>query len=350
MESQARTPSDPVNTLTAMQTEPWEYDFFQALRRIECESPELPRFGHSLRLADDPLRLGQQPDCAFAPSTLASMSAAEEGKAARLEQFFFGLGGPNGPLPLHITEYVRERQRNNGDSASKRFLDIFHHRLLSLFYRAWAEAQPTVSHDRPDDDYWAARLAALSGRGMPSLLEQGLIPDTAKLHYSGHLAAQTRYPDGLRAILADYFGLPVEIEEYVGQWLELPERSRLGVSGRQLGVDFCIGSHVWDRQHKFRIRLGPLKLDDYMGMLPDGDSFKALVAWVAEYLGHELDWDLNLILAQPEVPLLQLDGRQRLGFNTWLGQPKTDAKDLILARHYAEQATSAQPSRSREHG
>jgi type VI secretion system protein ImpH len=359
MESQARPSSDAVSTLTEMQHEPWEYDFFQALRRIECESPQLPRLGHSLRLIDDPLRLGQQPDCAFAPSTLAALTPAEDGKPARLEQFFFGLGGPNGPLPLHLTEYVRERQRNNADSTSKRFLDIFHHRLLSLFYRAWAEARPTVSHDRPDDDYWSARLAALSGRGMPSLLDQGLIPDAAKLHFSGHLSAQTRYPDGLKAILEDYFGLPVEIEEYVGQWLELPERSRVAVSANQLGVDFCLGSHVWDRQHKFRIRLGPLKLDAYMGMLPDGVAFRHLVAWVAEYLGHELDWDLNLILEQLQIPRLQLNGQFRLGFNTWLGQPAEDARDLILARHYADLASpmetpSATPSdndaRSTEHG
>ncbi|KGE66456.1 MULTISPECIES: type VI secretion system baseplate subunit TssG [Pseudomonas] len=347
MESQARTASDPVNTLDAMHQEPWEYDFFQALRRIECESPELPRLGHSLRLADDPLRLGQQADCTFAPATLASVDPGGEGKPARLEQFFFGLGGPNGPLPLHITEYVRERQRNNADSTSKQFLDVFHHRLLSLFYRAWAEARPTVSHDRPDDDYWSARLAALSGRGMPSLLNQGLIPDTAKLHYSGHLSAQTRYPDGLKAILSEYFGLPVEIEEYVGQWLELPERSRVNVSANRLGLDFCLGSFVWDRQHKFRIRLGPLTLDDYMGMLPGHPPFNELVAWVAEYLGHELDWDLNLVLQQPEVPALQLNGQFRLGFNTWLGKPEHDANDLILARHYADHATT---SRNPEHG
>ena len=148
--------------------------------------------------------------------------------------------------------------------------------------------------------------------GMPSLLNQGLIPDTAKLHYSGHLSAQTRYPDGLKAILSEYFGLPVAIEEYVGQWLELPERSRVGVSANQLGVDFCLGSHVWDRQHKFRIRLGPLTLDDYMGMLPGHQPFNELVAWVAEYLGHELDWDLNLVLQQPEVPALQLNGNRVL--------------------------------------
>nr|WP_314577203.1 type VI secretion system baseplate subunit TssG [uncultured Pseudomonas sp.] len=344
MESSARPAPNVVSALTDIHETPWEFDFFHALRRIECESPQLPRIGRSLRLADDPLRLGQQPDCAFAPSTLAALTLAHDGKVARFEQFFFGLGGPNGPLPLHLTEYIRERQRNHNDSTSKRFLDVFHHRLLSLFYRAWAEARPAVSHDRPDDDYWSARLAAFSGRGMPSLLGQSLIPDTAKLHFSGHLAAQTRYPDGLKAILEDYFGLPVEIEEFVGQWLALPECSRLSVGANQLGIDFCLGSHVWDRQHKFRIRLGPLKLDEYMGMLPDGEPFRHLVAWVAEYLGHELDWDLSLVLQQPHIPRLQLNGQFRLGFNTWLGPPSEDAGDLILARHYADHASSSEPS------
>lgn len=330
-----------MSTLEDMQEQPWKYDFFQAMRLIESSAPHLPRVGHSLRLGDDPVRLGQQLECTFAPSSLASLTPMEAHTAPRLEQLFFGLGGPNGPLPLHITEYLRDRQRNHGDHASKRFLDVFHHRLLSLFYRAWAEARPTVGHDRPDDDYWAARLGALSGRGMSSLLNQSVIPDVAKLHFTGHLSAQTRYPDGLKAILSDYFGLPVAIEEYIGQWLELPDRSRLGVNAHQLGIDLCLGRHVWDRQHAFRIRLGPLTLDEYMGMLPDGAPFQHLAAWVAEYLGYELDWDLNLVLQQREVPAFKLNGACRLGFNIWLGQPKTDAGDLILKRQNADGTASS---------
>lgn len=337
-----------MNTLESMQAEPWQYDFFQALRRLEAENPELPRFGHSLRLADEPVRLGQRLDCAFAPATLASVTPADEHLPARLEQFFFGLGGPNGPLPLHLTEYMRERQRNQADPTNKRFLDIFHHRLLSLFYRAWAEARPTVSHDRPEDDYWAARLAALSGRGQPALQGQGPLPDTAKLHYSGHLAAQTRYPDGLCGILTSYFGVPVRLEEYVGQWLELPERSQLGVRANRLGVDLCLGRHVWDRQHKFRLCLGPLSLEQYHALLPGGQAFVELVAWVAEYLGQELDWDIQLTLKREQVPALQLNAGRRLGFDTWTSPPRHDASDLKLAHHYATLPVPA--TRSQDHG
>ncbi|WCX36041.1 type VI secretion system baseplate subunit TssG [Pseudomonas aeruginosa] len=335
MAGEAGQPSEPLNLLAGMAAAPWDYDFFQALRRIECESPQLPRLGHSVRLADDPLHLGQKPDCTFAPSTLASVSQAGTAAVPRLDQFFFGLTGPNGPLPLHLTEYARERQRNVNDATFKRFMDVFHHRLLTLFYRAWAEARPEISHDRIDDDYWSARLAALSGRGMPSLRGREPLADTARYYYTGHLAAQTRYPDGLRVILAEYFEVPVAVEEYVGQWLELPERSRLGVDSTSLGMDVCLGTHVWDRQHKFRLRLGPLDLDQYQRFLPDGDHFVELAAWVAEYLGEELDWDVNLVLQRHEVPPLGLQGGGRLGFNTWLGDPGQDARDLLLARQYA---------------
>lgn len=346
MAGEPRTPSEPLNSLAAMAAEPWDYDFFQALRRIECEAPERPRIGHSLRLADDPLRLGQKPDCGFAPATLASVEPGRDGGPARLEQFFFGLTGPNGPLPLHLTEYARERQRNAGDATLKRFFDVFNHRLLTLFYRAWAESRPTVSHDRPDDDYWSARLGALSGRGMPSLLGRGPIADSARYHFTGHLAAQTRYPDGLRAILSAYFELPVAIEEYVGQWLQLPEYSRLGRAASTLGQDICLGTHVWDRQHKFLIRLGPLALEQYLRLLPGQELFGELAAWVAEYQGEELDWEVNLVLRRSEVPPLRLEGNDRLGFNTWLGTPERDAGDLLLARHYASDFSRSQESKA----
>src|SRR5262249_57140253 len=97
--------------------------------------------------------------------------AAFEGEAgpAPMVQRVVGLFGPNGALPIHLTDWARDRARNSGDSAFVRFLDIFHHRMLALFYRAWAQAQPAVSVDRPRQDYFGRRLAALCGLGAPSL-------------------------------------------------------------------------------------------------------------------------------------------------------------------------------------
>src|SRR5262249_19902028 len=128
---------------------PYRYDFYQTLRRLECLYEEKPRWGRALRPIDEPVRLGQEPDLSFAPAPLASF---ESGGGPRLQVRLFGLFGPNGPMPLHLTEYARERLHHAGDPTLSRFLDIFHHRFLALFYRAWAQAQPAVNHDRPRDD------------------------------------------------------------------------------------------------------------------------------------------------------------------------------------------------------
>ena len=135
---------------------PEQFDFFQVMRRLEhlyCDSPDRPRFGAALRPVDEPIRLGQDPSLAFASRTLNGVQPSRTGAPPRLTQNFFGLMGPNGPLPMHLTEYARDRLRNTpSDPTMTHFLDIFHHRLLMFFYRAWASTEPTASHDRPETD------------------------------------------------------------------------------------------------------------------------------------------------------------------------------------------------------
>lgn len=322
--------------LRALRETPFAYGFFQALRQLECACPGQPRIGQTSRPAEEPIRLGQDPSLGFAPSTLAALTPGKEGAAPRLSVYFLGLFGPNGPLPLHLSEYARERERHAGDAAFARFADIFHHRILALVYRAWANARPTVSFDRPDSDRFAVYLAALFGQGMPALRARDAMPDLAKLHYAGRLVAQTRHPEGLEAVLEDFFALPARIEEFVGHWLTLPpdDRWRLGASREtgQLGLTTIVGARIWDRQCKFRIRLGPLGLADYRRLLPGGDSLPRLVAVVRNYLGDELDWDLVLVLRKEEVPPLRLGAEARLGWTTWAitRAPDQDPANLAL--------------------
>ena len=99
----------------------------------------------------------------------------------------FGLLGPNGPLPLHITEYARERMRHAGDQTLSRFLDIFHHRFVTLFYRAWAQAQPHVNHDRPAEDRFASYVGAFVGLLPAAFRERDALPDLAKFFHAGAL-------------------------------------------------------------------------------------------------------------------------------------------------------------------
>jgi type VI secretion system protein ImpH len=336
MASANRTPSHLLTLLNALHDEPYRFDFLQALRQLECAYCDHPRFGQTTRPTQEPLRLTQQPSLSFAPSTLASFQLENDTHPAQMAVYFLGLFGPNGPLPLHLSEYARDRQRNSGDATFVHFADLFHHRILTLFYRAWANARPTVNFDRPESDRFSIYLGALFGQGMPTYCERDALPDLAKRHYAGRLAAQTRHPEGLTAMLSHFFQLPIRIEEFVGHWLDLPRESQwqLGISPDtgSLGCSTIVGSRIWDRQYKFRIHIGPLTLTDYRRLLPGGDSLPRIIAIVRNYLGDELDWDIQLILQREKTPPLQLGIQGQLGWTTWLMNrpPASDPADLKL--------------------
>jgi type VI secretion system protein ImpH len=320
----------------ALNNAPYRFSFYQALRRFECEYPQQIRLGRTLHAKQDLIRLGQDPSMAFAPSTLASFRWDKKPSAPRLGVSFFGLLGPNGPLPLHLTEMIYDRLHNEKDTTLSAFLDLFHHRLLTLFYRAWAESQPTVSYDRPDEDSFGHYLGSLFGIGSAHLRRRDAMPDAAKLHFAGRLACQTHHAEGLEALLREFFLLPVRIEEFVGAWLELPADSRclLGSSRAvsSLGVTALLGAKVWQAQQRFRIVLGPLDMADYRRMLPGGKSLQRLTSLVRNYLGDELEWELQLILRQQEIPEPRLDGETQLGRTSWLCQHPLgrDGDDLHL--------------------
>lgn len=331
--------TDALTFLTALSQEPYRYDFYQTLRRLECLYRDKPRWGTALRPVDEPVRLGQEPDLAFAPAPLASLEFGREGAPPRLHVRLFGLLGPNGPLPIHLTEYTRHRLRQANDPTLSRFLDLLHHRFIALFYRAWAQAQPHVNRDRAGQDRYRSYIGTFVGIAPQALRDRDAVPDLARLFHAGTLVRQVRNAEGLSAVLRQFFGVAARVEEFVGHWLRLApgDRTRLGRSGGRLGEAAVAGGRVWDHQSKFRIHLGPLTLSQYQSFLPrtaDGSAsaLEELVDWVRFYLCFELDWDVRLHLRRDEVPPLMLGRVGRLGWTSWLGtrHATADAADLVL--------------------
>ena len=314
----------------------YEFSFFQTIRLIECAHPEKPLLGRGVRPSDDPIRLDQEVSLSFPPSTITHYQYRKGYAAPHLSTVFFGLFGSNGALPTHLTEYAFQRLHHHNDPTFIRFVNIFQHRMLSLFYRAWANAQPTVNFDRPDEDRFKLYLGSFLGIAEKSNQKRDDITDLLKLHYAGHFSCQTKHAEGLASIIQGYFGLSVEIEEFVGEWLDIPNDSicRLGESEYTglLGSTVILGNRMWSRQNKFRIKLGPMGVELYKLMLPGGDSLKRLIALVKNYVGIDLGWDVQLVLKKDEVPKVKLDNSSQLGWTTWLGQRKSqlDADDLVL--------------------
>ncbi|SEL36053.1 type VI secretion system protein ImpH [Roseateles sp. YR242] len=334
------TPSDPpLDNAAALQAlfreveqTPWRFDFFALLRRIEGLTPELPRLGHAARPNQEPIRLGEEPELDFAPSALARLHQTSAG-VPRLGVRFFGLLGPQGPMPLHLTEYTRERLHQRNDPTLARFLDVFHHRMLLLFYRAWAQSQPVVQQDRPESDRYASWLGAttgLYGQWQP----KDTLPQSARLFNAKMMGERARHPEGLAKILSQHFGVPVRIQQFVSHWMPIDpnDRTRMGYArGRKegiglvaakLGRNTTLGSKAWDRQYRFVVVIGPLTMEQFALFLPDGSAYRPLNDWIRQYVGLGFWWEIRPKLAGATMPAAVLGQSVRLGYTSWAGRAR----------------------------
>lgn len=300
---------------------PWKSGFLSLLRAISARDPLAPLPGTAHLPDEESYRLGQQPTMIFAPREISSIQARHGKLSVRL--FGLGIWGPQGPLPLHLTELAYTRIVGHNDDTLMHFADIFHHRAFSQFYRAWASSQATASLDRQGDETFSLYVGSLAGID-PKEAKDSCLPVHARLASTAHLVREARNPDGISATLSYYFGVPVAIEEFIPQWIDIPtsDYSRLGYPGAPsvLGVGAILGNMIADSQHKFRLVLGPLDLDQYLRFTPQGTDLHALIEWVRAFIGYEYAWDVKLLIKQTQAPSARADTVQKLGYSTWLGK------------------------------
>ena len=178
--------------LDEMQKEPWRFDFFSVMRRLERINRDRPRIGDSAARREEYVTLGQDPYLDFPASNLSRV--VPDGQRLKIFVKFLGLLGPQGALPLTTTEESLGWHLMR-DEAFPRFLDLFNHRFIQLFFRAWADARPIAQHDRPRDDRFIAYIGSLIGVGSTPLRDLDSVPDQAKLAFAGLIssAGQIRF-------------------------------------------------------------------------------------------------------------------------------------------------------------
>ncbi|MFT6423975.1 MAG: type VI secretion system protein ImpH [Celeribacter sp.] len=312
---------------------PESHHIFLALRIIEAQFDDAPPMGKSQRPREDAVRLAQEARMAFPPGTIRSFTPPTDDNPGELINRFFGFFGPHGPLPSHLTEYARERQINARDPSFVAFANMLTHRLMGLLYRAWVTGQPAVDLDRGSESQFEGHVAALAGLHGAAFRSRDAMPDMAKRYFTGQLSSGAKNPEGLIAILSGFFHVPVQMHEFIGSWLELEDDDRweLGTAGG-LGQTTSIGTRVWSRTSKFRLIVGPVSLEDYQRLLPQGTSLAKMTSIVRTYAGDVLDWDVNIILKGEDVPASILGQNIRLGQTSWIGERESDedAADLFL--------------------
>ena len=340
---------------TQLAREAFRFGFYQAVRLLEIMRPGSTPIGQGAAPRREPVRLRAAISMAFPAGDLAEMregAKPDERDCAQPELTvnFMSLAGVHGPLPHPFTEHLLERIYRK-DTALRDFLDLFHHRLLSLFYRVHRAHRVGVETGPPEQHGFASFLYSLLGMGTEGLRGRMAIPDRALLRYAGLLNKTPRDATGLTTLLSDFFGIPVRLEPLVGAFRPLDDTqlSSLGDSGRnrRLGVDTMLGRSVWDQQAGVRLVIGPLTFAQYQDFLPGGSRCVALCELSRFYLGPQLDVEAKGLVSGAERPPLALTSRRndgaKLGWNAWLlARPRTEEiveVDLFMLPQFRTQPT-----------
>ncbi|HTT22308.1 MAG TPA: type VI secretion system baseplate subunit TssG [Candidatus Sulfotelmatobacter sp.] len=312
----------------------YEFDFFQAVRLLKQWDHE-QQAGVAIRDRET-VRFQVKNTLAFPASSIDHIDR-DHGGPAKMTVTFLGLTGPEGVLPAAYTEMAVDRECF-GDKFFADFLDLFNHRLISLFYRAWEKHHFSVGYEQSKwgfgQDAVTSSLFDLIGMGTEGLQQRLPFCDEALLRYAGLIAQRPHSAEALRSLLQDYFGVPVRIEQFLGKWYELEEDEvcQLGSdeANGELGCGAVAGDAVWTRHALIRIVLGPLTLEQFRDFLPDGECFTKAAALARYLLGSSLDFEMQPTLRGEDVPACQIgvepSDAPRLGWSTWLRtEPFRDA-------------------------
>ena len=313
---------------------PQEFDFFQAVRLIELYVSQEKKHLRSDQVGGDrgphhePIRFRSLPSLAFPPGQIAQLvpsksSQSEDESNLPLEMTiaFMGLTGPNGVLPQHYTSLLIERaHQKNKDHTLREFFDLFNHRLVAMFYRAWEKYRFPFAYERNlregefDDDLFTKCLFSLVGLQESGLRDRFPFDDEAIISYGGLMAQRCRNSIGLEEILSNYFQVTASVLQFQGQWLQLPEDTQSSFPSEEhlnglnlnLGTTAIVGSRVWDVQSRVRIQLGPLTIDQFNSLLLGSPKLTSVSELIRFYVGPEKDFDVQLILRKEDVPPCRL--------------------------------------------
>jgi type VI secretion system protein ImpH len=328
---------EPTAAARMFERDPWQFSFFQAVRLLQRMSSGAKPVGYFNDPRSEAVRFGSHASLSFPASEIQSLENDAAGRLMRTN--FFGLIGALGVLPTQYTSLLIERLLAH-DATMRDFLDIFHHRLVSLFYRSWEKYHYTVAYERSGEDSLTPHLLDLLGLGTAGLQRRQALSDESFIAYAGLLCQFPRSESAFRQVLSDYFQVPATIETFAGTWRKITPSAftRLG-EGRtaQLGAGAVLGDEVWDQQSAIRVRLGPLTLEQYKQFLPDGSAFQPLKALKRFFCGEEIDVELQLVLDRNQTPRMPLgvagQPPARLGWISWMfSQPLDRDPDETIIR------------------
>lgn len=271
---------------------------------------------------------------------------SESSARYQLEVSFTGLTGTLGALPHHYSSLIQTRLRNK-DHTLRDFFDLFNHRQISLFYRAWEKYRYPFVQERlqkvSQECLMIRSLYSLAGLGLESYRNRRQLDDRFYLKYGSLFAALPRSANSLERMLCDYFEIRAKVIQFCGRWMNLEDSSRSRLTSRhipggqycQLGRGVVLGTRVWDVQSKYRIQIGPIDAQELRRYLPGGDVIRPISEAARSFTGAEVEFEIELKVNRSTLHPISIgfdtQGGYQLGRNCWLvSQQQTTGDSSVV--------------------
>ncbi len=301
----------------------FRFSFYRAVSLLERLVPSKKRLGETLDPREEPVRFSVKPGLSFPPSDISNLRQDDADGPVTMEVRFMGLIGPSGVLPHWFNDLASARMQAK-DSAFVDFLDIFHHRLITLFYLAWKRYDFAVNYKSGANDSLSWYLLSLIGLGTEGMRGRIGLSEESLLFCSGLLARRVPSASAVAAAVKYMAGADAEVHQFIERMipLEPADCTQLGGANASLGMSTICGSYVRECQAKFRIHLGPIGYSQFSRFLPGGDLLKPIFSLVRYMVGIEYEFEICIFLKAGEVPGCTLGAVKadspRLGWSTWM--------------------------------
>lgn len=307
--SQRRTDTGVIGQLQAT---PQRFEFFQAVRLVTQWRADSVRFRNRLSLS-------------YAPNQIENLST--DGDSVRITPAFIGLLGSQGVLPLHYSERIARHEKDQQDGGPRAFLDVLSHRPVEMFHQAWARNRPECT-----EPAYLDLLTALAGMQSDDAIERETLA-----RYAMQIRSRSVSAAQIAGMYSEYFGVPVRVEQLVGEWTSLPaeDQAQLGRANVSLDGGVMLGSRTYSCDARARLRIGPLDKECYDSFLPGQPAARQLHAMLKLHCGVGMTWEVHLVQRAQDMQGARLDAGSRLGVNARVqsGPATRDHDELMYLLH-----------------
>ncbi len=321
MGSKERKPDTPI--IDQLYDRFYEFSFYRAVHLLEMFADNKEKLGSTLVPSLEPLRFTVKPGFSFPASDISDLKPDKKDNTISMEVAFLGVFGPSGVLPHWYTQLIMDRKKEKNHSIAA-FLDMFHHRLITLFYLAWKKHRFPENYQPGAKDRLSRYLLSLSGLGTPGLVGAMGMPKESLGFYSGLLSRPVASAVAIEAAVEYFTDAKAKVEQFIDRrvTLEPEDQTQLGSANAKLGMDAICGGQVWESQTKFRVHIGSVGYRKFMRLMPTGDLLVPIFSLVRYMVGIEFEFEIRIYLKKEDVPLCQLGGAGKdgpmLGWSTWI--------------------------------